>query len=1112
MSNKTFHGFRWYAVFVMLFASAMFSSISKAQSGTATLTGQVVDSSKAAIVGATVTVRNVATNQTLVAQTNAQGEYTISNLQPAYYDIAITMSGFEQLHVTNLQLTVDQTARYDGVLKIGAQNESVSVTAGDTGLLNTETSSLGSVVAQIEVSTMPLNGRDFNDLAFTVAGVQPSEQKAKGAGYVSNGSRADSAGVYVDGINDESPRDAGSQISPPLDGIQEFKMETSGFTAKYGRLSGSVVNMVTKSGGNSYHASGFEYVRNDMLDASNYNFSGNPQAKSKLRQHQFGGNLSGPITIPHIYSGRDRSFFQLSLESERQSKGGSNYSTVPTLLERTGDFSQSGPGGTPYYFHNPLKAAGTSSVCTASGGANCLYPTSPSKIPTGSMDPVAQKLLAYYPNPNIPNAPQGQSNYFISTPSESNWNADLLRIDQKLTDKDQLAGRLIRRFSRSMSPTNGSALGTFGSHTTNHQELMGISETHIFSENLVNNFVYGLTRTRSAQMSNDAGTNFAQQLGVQGTTSDPSLVEFPTFNITGYAALGDSSSNPVTYVTNDFDGSDVATWIKKRHTFTIGGDIFYVQLFQPTNTSKNGQFTYKGGMTNNNGASANGLADLLAGYPTQSVLMTGGIVNHITQTNYSAFVQDDYKVTNRLTLNLGLRYEVQTLPIEENGQLSSYVPALGKIVYTNNSTLPNMAAMLAQTGMTNYFTSAQAAGLPDSLVHINPLRVAPRVGFAYRPFGDDRTVIRGGYGIFYTGIRLSVIRTNLTGVFPFTQTTTYSVSAPTSTKAGSLFINPSTPFTTAGSLPTPTPNGYDPNAPSANMQSYNLTIERDLGKGIGLEIAYAGSKGTHLSQETNINQERIANSQTSRPVPTFGTTNIGAITMQYNNGISHYDSVHAIIHKNFSHGFFFRANYTYAKSLDTQSGANAAGGGGYFGNQNTLNPRAEYGLSDFDIRQNFTVTGSYRTGSRFYALKDWSVSGNLLAYTGQPFTLKTNGKDDQGVAGRPDQLCNGTLSNPTISKWYNASCYSAQTVGQFGTAGRNILEGPGSVTLNLAAGRGFSVGEYGKFDFRLEGFNALNHPSWGYPSATIGTSTTPGVISSTNGSMRQVQLSGRYTF
>jgi len=1096
--------------FVIAVLGLLCASPVVAQAPSATLVGTVTDSSKAVIPGATIEVRNLDTNQVRTVTSAAQGEYTVTTLEPGKYAVTMTKPGFQKLKESNLVLQADQTARLDVSLSVGNVDVSVSV-AADVGLLNTETSSKGDVITPVEIAEIPLNGRDFNDLAFTVAGVQPSEVGAKGASYVANGSRADSSGVFIDGINDESPRDAGSQISPPLDSIQEFRMETSGYTAQYGRLAGSVVNLVTKSGGNRFHGSIFDYIRNDLFDARVFNFNSPPVLpKTKLRKNQFGGDFSGPISIPHLYNGRDRTFFTVSLESVRSVTGVSSLSIVPTLLERSGDFSQSNVGGTPYYFHNPAVANPTTANCGATGGAGCLYPAPYDVIPTASFDPVATKLLAYYPLPNIAGAPVGQNNYQIVTDKISNSNNGLVKIDQKIGEKDRLSGIFLRDFTDSTNPTSGSATGLFGSTTSVHNTIIGLSETRVLTPNLVNAFSYGRTRTVSDEQANDSnGTNYALKLGIQGTVTTPAFLAFPSFKPTGPAAIGDNASDPITFVVNDYDGSDLVTWTKGKHNFKFGGDILHVQLFQPTNTDKNGAFTYKGTFTNAGKSASDGLADLFAGFPTTSLLMTGGIVNHLFQTNYAGFAQDDFKATPQLTLNLGLRYEFQTLPTEENGQLSNFVPSLGQIVYSNASSVPNITALLTQAGLTAYYVPASSVGYPQALIHGNPLRLSPRVGFAYRPFDNNRTVIRGGYGIFYTGIRLTVIRTNLTGQFPFAASTTYTATAPSTTAAGSKFISSTNPFPQAGGAlgGILTPNGYDPHPPSANLQSYNLTIEQDLGWGMALEIAYAGSKGTHLGQETDINQERTPNTTASRAFPVFQ-----AITIEQFNGPSHYDSGQVTLRRRFQHGLFFRVNYTYAKSLDEQSGANAAGSNSYFGHQDIANPQDEYGRSDFDIRHNFSATAVYRTSSRFYALRDFQVSGNALAYSGQPFTLKVSGTQDLGVATRPSATCNGSLASPTISEWYNPSCYFVPTAG-FGNVGRNTLTAPGSVVLNLAVGRVFTMPkEFGSFEFRLEAFNALNHPSFGSPTNTIGSTTTAGVISSTTGNQRLVQVSGRYSF
>ena len=1109
---------RFLAVLLVSLAATLTLS---AQAPTATLTGTVTDVSKAAIPDAGVEVRNTATNEVRSTKTNGQGEFTVTTLDPGPYQVTVTHTGFRSVTENRIELEAAQTARVDVALPLGNVTETVAVSATDVGLLNTETSTKGTIITPVEVAEIPLVTRDFNDLALTVVGVQPPEQKAKGASYVANGSRADSAGIYVDGINDESPRDAGSQISPPLDSIQEFRMETADYTAQYGRLGGSVVNLAIKTGTNRYHGSLFDFVRNDFFDAEPYSFTG-VSSKTKLRKNQFGADFSGPIVIPHIYNGHDRTFFNVNLEWIRNIGGSIALTTVPTALERAGDFSQSLPNpanptvGLPYYFHNPAKPL--SATCGATGGTGCLYAAPYDKIPT--LDPVAKALLAYIPLPNIPNFVVGSNNYQYISNKVGNDSNSLVKINHKLTGKDELQGLFDRHFSSSSNPTGGSPLGRFAADTANgilggdfgsvtsvHDTLIGFGETHIFTPNLVNNLHLGRTRTTSAATANDAGTNYAALLGIAGTVTGPAnLLGFPSFKPSGAATIGDSASDPITYVVNDYDGSNLTTWNRGRHTFTFGADILHVQLFQPTNTNKNGAFTYSGKFTSQGTSDA--IADLLAGYPATSGLMTGGSVNHLIDTNYAFFAQDDFKVSHRLTLNLGLRYEFQTLPAEENGQLVNFVPSLGKIVYAGTTVDPNISTQLASAGLSNYYVSADSVGLPSALINTNKARLAPRLGFAFRPLDNDKLVVRGGYGLFYTGIRLTVIRTNLAGGFPYSVNTTYQASAPSSSKAGSSFISSTNPFPTAGGSLSGilTPSGYDPNAAPAYMQNYNLTIERELPWHIGLETSYVGSKGTHLPQEQDYNQERIANTASSRPLPTFGE-----IDVLYFNGISHYDSLQVSMRRRFQHGLFFRVNYTYGKSLDTQSGANYGGGGGYFANQDVTNPNAEYGLSDFDIRHNFSSTVVYRVPGRHYILKDWQVSGIAQFYSGQPFTPTISGTRDLGVATRPDRVCDGNISNPSRNHWFDTSCFTTPK-GQYGTAGRNIIIGPDYTNINLAVGRVFSLERFGSFEFRLEAFNALNHPNLGYPTAVIGSSNTPGVITSINGNQRLVQLSGRYSF
>lgn len=389
-----------------------------AQAPTATLVGRIVDASHAAVPGVAIKVRAVDTNMIRTAQTTGEGEYTVSALVPGFYEVSFDKAGFKSVTEKKLELQADQTARLDLELAVGAVTEKIEV-AAIVPLMNTETSSRGDVVTPLEIAETPLNGRNFNDLAFTVAGVQPAESGAKGSPYVVNGARADASSVLIDGINDKTPRDAAAQAQPPLDSLQEFKMMTSGYSAEYGRLAGGVVNMVLKSGANQLHGSLFDYFRNDAMDARNF-FDG--AIKSELRQNQFGGTLSGPVVIPKLYDGHDRTFFLVSWESERQVAGSNSIGVVPSALERVGNFSQSYDAtGKLILVKDPLvKGSCTATVTTACFSNNI--------IPSARFNPVSVALMKYYPTPNL----TGANNFISNIPSSDNWDNFLFKVDQSL--------------------------------------------------------------------------------------------------------------------------------------------------------------------------------------------------------------------------------------------------------------------------------------------------------------------------------------------------------------------------------------------------------------------------------------------------------------------------------------------------------------------------------------------------------------------------------------------------------------------------------------------------------------------------------------------------------
>jgi hypothetical protein len=1040
-------------------AFLVFAGLAAAQTPTATLVGRVVDATGAAVTGADIRVRNVETNEVRTAQTLLEGEYTVPGLSPGAYEVTIEKPGFKLLRENNLVLQIDQTARLDAQLEIGAVTASVQVQA-DVPLVNTENATRGDVIAPEEITEMPLNGRDFNDLALMVAGVQPAEQSAKGSPYVVNGARADASNVTIDGLNDFNPRDAGAQARPPLDALQEFKMQTSGFSAEYGRLAGGVVTMALKSGGNDVHGSVFEYVRNDLFDARNF-FDA---AKSELRRNQFGATVTGPVSIPKLYSGHDRTFFLVSWESYRQVSGSTDLGVVPSLLERQGDFSQSYDATGKLI---PIKDPLASGSCTATVATAC-FPGN--KIPASRIVSSAQQLMNYYPLPNNIGA-NNERSYAVSADS---WDDFLFKVDQKLGQKDNASMRVMQRWETSTNPFSGSTTGTFASTTDTGQLLLGFSETRVFSPTLINEFRVGLTRTTDSELSAYSGTNWAAKYGIPGTTTDPSLEGFPKFSITGFETLGDSTSNPIRYVVNNFDYNDGVTWNKGRHTIRIGGDVLRVQYYQPTNSNFNGTFTFNGKLT------GDGIADFDLGFPSSTSRKIGTVTNHIFSTNYAAYVQDDFKLHPNLTLNLGLRYELQMPPYEQAGQMTNFVPSLGVVVMAGSKTVPNLAATLANVGLTNYVGLSSNYGLPFALVYPNYDNLAPRVGLAWRPFGNGRTVIRTGYGVFYTGSRLSAMRTDLTGGFPYSLSQSFTGS--TSNPSLLTLANPF-PDSLAKVTGTTTTSGWELRAPSPYLESWNFTVEREIGRGVAVEAGYSGSKGTHLGRKYDVNQELRTPAATTRPYAGYGDTEY------YSFGAnSSYNAGTITLRKRFEHGLFFRANYTYGKSIDENSGLNYAGAGGYQGAQNSLDLNAERGLSDFDMRHVFSMNFAYLLPFHNFLVRGWQIAGSGMIHSGQPFTPQYSSPSiDLAEATRPDRLLNGSLPNPSATMWFNLNAFQSvpDSAYRYGNSGRNILEGPGSVAINLALSKQFHIGERARAQFRWETFNTTNHTNFQLPADTL---------------------------
>lgn len=626
-----------------------------AQVPTATLVGTVMDPSGALVTGAKIEVRHSGTNEIRKAQSDQRGEFTVPNLSPGIYNVSIAKDGFRTLEETGLQLQLEQAARMDFRLQLGSLAEKVEIIAS-APLVNTENGEKGEVMVSQEIAEMPLDGRDFTSLALLTPGVSATNTFAGGYGSFAaiNGARPDNTNFVIDGSNNQSPRNGQPAMHPNIDAIQEFKMQTSGYSAEFGRFAGGVVNAVLKSGGNQVHGALFEFWQNDLLNARNF-FA---QSKPELRVNQFGGLVSGPVLIPKVYNGRNRTFFLFSWESSRRRSGVSGVTAVPTAAMRQGGFSGFAP------LKDPL-ASGT------------FFPNN--QIPVSRMSAPALAIQAYWPTPNQ----TGPNNFYNLAASRSDWDSDVIKIDQRFGSRDSLSFRYTKRYDRSVTPfTSGDNLVTAGQTSHDHVTLGGLTYTRVFTPSLINEARFAYTRTPTAQLAAYQGVNYNQQFGMAGGPTDPYVIGFPNILITGYPNIGPAASLPSAFTLNSFDTSDTMTWVKGVHLIKFGLGILRTQYFSLNANNSRGNYDFTGSWT--------GLAyaDFMLGYLNDDSIAYGTTRSYLRNYQDGFFFQDDWKVSSRLTLNLGMRYELLEPMHDKYDRWTNFIPQLNKLVVASFTEQP----------------------------------------------------------------------------------------------------------------------------------------------------------------------------------------------------------------------------------------------------------------------------------------------------------------------------------------------------------------------------------------------------------------------------------------
>lgn len=1079
---------------IFLSSSLLFET--SAQTGVATLSGRVTDASAAAVPGASLKVRNLETNEERAASSGEQGDYTIANLAPGNYEVAIEKPGFHRLVQSGVTLQVDQAARLDFTLQVGNLSETVEVTA-EIPLLNTDNPSKGEVITGQEIVEMPLDGRDFADLAFLVPGVQRRAQGGQGSAFSINGARGDNNNFIIDGFNNLNPRGGGAQARPNIDAMQEFKLQTTGYSAEHGRMAGGVMNMALKTGGNQFHGTAFEFLRNDAMDARDF-FDAR---KSKLRRNQFGATLNGPVMLPKLYNGRDRTFFLFSWESYRQSVGTNRLGIVPEERERQGDFSRTVDATTdkPVVLVDPY-AAGT---CVEGMRGGC-FPGN--VIPASRYHRVVQYVLPYWPLPNRP----GQPNNYATNASDTDvWDSFVVKADQRFAGNHSLSVRLLRRGNVNSEPFAGSNLGTFGDTNDNPQTLGGVTYTHMATPTLIAEFRAGFSRTRTNRRNNNLGRDFAGEFGIPGVISDPRLTGFPRFTVRDHMAIGDAANVPLRWSAMNYQTGATATWVRGPHLLKFGADILRTHSNDSVLVNNiRGTFNYLGRATNAP------FADFLLGLPQSTSRLVSRTPAYLRATIYGFFVQDDWKARPNLTLNLGLRWDIMKPPLEKYDRMSNFLPEEVKIVVADDRAIPDLQELIDATNLRGKVGFARDYNLPRSLVYTRYTNFAPRVGFAWRPRNNNRHVVRMGYGIFFGASMTDPIRADLTSAYPFTISQTFSRNA---NNPDALTMTDPFPAPRAAIEGVNNAAGYEVRAPSQYLQSWNFTYEREFGRQSALELAYVGSKGTHLGRRYDINQPfrdpALRPSGTGNfPRPYTGINTINYYSFGSN---SVYWAGIASFRKRTRGGLFVRINYTYSKSIDDASQISGNANGGYPGAQDSRNLKLERARSDWDNGHAVTTNFVYevRVWRRNRFLRNWQMAGTGRFYTGQPFTPRTSNVDlNLGDANRPDRIAKGRVANGTPERWFDVSAFPMVPRGtfRFGNSGRNVLDGPGYAAMNASLSRRFRLSETHTLQFRGEVFNVTNHTNLQLPEGMV-NAANGGTITRSNPA-RVTQLGLKYLF
>ncbi len=1048
MGSRSVNSFRMKVACLALLIVNAGAIVVQAQLTTGTITGSVIDPSGQPVAGAMVVASDGLRALSRTTVSDGEGRYRLADLPPARYDISAVAQGFERVERPQVPVAVDSEQRLDFYLPIAGIVQTVEVTA-ELAPLQVESADLGTIIDQRRIQSLPLNRRDFLQLAMLTPGVNPpaegSELSSRGSFAMhANGGREEYNNYLLDGVDNNDPYVNRYVVQPPVDSIQEFKIATNSYSAEYGRSAAGQVNVITRSGSNRFDLSAYEYYRNESLNARNaFDDSGE---KPPFERNQFGLSLGGPLL-------RDRTFAFASFDFLRERRTVTRLSTVPTDLQRAGNLSE-----LPTTVYDPFTR----------------QPFAGNIIPPNRIDPIARNVIALYPHANRPGL---AGNYLYNAPSREDQDQATIRLDHRLSARDQLMLRY-----------NHGTVDAFDPYAEDTETVPGFGNTYedpatnamlqyqrVFGDRTVSTSRFGFNRYARNILPENYGTDVGALWGVNWLEVPERDYAYPAMTIAGLSKVGDTGTLPIQRETTTYQFSQTIALDRGPHLWRFGGDIRHQRLDGNLDILARGSLTFSGLL------SGSGMSDLLLGYPSFTLQSKSDNTLQLRTTAYTAYVQDDWKLAPDVTLNLGVRYEYNTPASDPTNHMSSFDAASGAVVPVGTN------------------------GISASGVQADHNNIAPRIGLAWQP--RPGLVVRGGYGLYYDG---GMFEVNSAQYFNPPQ---FTLRAYFPTQFSLLTL--SNPFPANGGFaPPPSLSTLSPDLVTSFMQHWNASVQYQVGSLGVVTVSYAGSKGNNLIRSRDLNQPPPGpgSVQARRPYPAYGS-----IFYIESAGRSTFNSLQFLFSRPLARSVSVWASYTLSDSKDDGSAFLGTTGDPNFP-QDSQNMAAQWGPSGFDIRHRFAASFIYQLPAGNVITRNTELRGIVTLQSGQPFTpllrfdnSNTGNTGQQSGSDHPNLVGNPDIANPGPGAWFDTSAFAVPPPYTFGDAGRNILRGPGYSSVDMALARRIPLGGRRGLWVEAQVFNLFNRANYDLPELYVDEPATFGRIFSAK-APRQVQLAVRVNF